>query len=73
MINNPMQILQMLQSSNNPMALLGQLYGNNPQFEQIMQIIQNKTPKELETCVRNMYQSQNQDINKIASQMGIKI
>lgn len=63
----------MLQNANNPMALMQQVLGSNPQFKQVMQIAQGKSPQELESYVRNLYQSQGQDINQIASQFGLKI
>ena len=73
MLNNPMQLIGMLQNSNNPMAVLQQLLGNNPQFKQVMQIANGKSPQELEQYVRNLYQSQGLDINQKASQFGLKI
>lgn len=73
MINNPLQLMMMLKNSNNPMALLQQMLGNNPQYNQIMSMIQGKSPQEIEKYVRNLYQSQGQDINKIANQFGLKI
>ena len=63
----------MLQNANNPMALMQQVLGTNPQFKKVMQIAQGKSPQELESYVRNLYQSQGQDINQIASQFGLKI
>lgn len=73
MLNNPLQLIGMLQNANNPMALMQQVLGTNPQFKQVMQIAQGKSPQELESYVRNLYQSQGQDINQIASQFGLKI
>lgn len=73
MLNNPIQLINMLQNANNPMALLQQMLGNNPQYNQIMSMIQGKSPQEIEKYVRNLYQSQGQDINKIANQFGLKI
>lgn len=73
MLNNPLQLIGMLQNANNPMALMQQVLGSNPQFKQVMQIAQGKSPQELESYVRNLYQSQGQDINQIASQFGLKI
>nr|DAU58688.1 MAG TPA: hypothetical protein [Caudoviricetes sp.] len=55
------------------MAIMQQLFGNNPQFKQVMQIAQGKNPQELEQYVRNLYKSQGQDINAMASQFGLKI
>ena len=73
MLNNPLQLIGMLQNANNPMALMQQVLGTNPQFKQVMQIAHGKSPQELEQYVRNLYQSQGQDINQSASQFGLKI
>ena len=73
MLNNPLQLIGLLQNSNNPMGVLQQLLGNNPQYRQIMQMIQGKSPQEIEQYVRNLYQSQGQDINQVASQFGLKL
>jgi hypothetical protein len=66
-------MLGMIQNSGNPMAMITQMFGSNPQFNQVMQMIQGKNPKELEQYVRNVYQSNGQDINMIARQFGLKI
>ena len=73
MLNNPMQIMAMLKNSQNPIALMQQMFGNNPQFNQIMQIAQGKSPQELEQYVRNLAQSQNIDLNQLANQFGLNI
>lgn len=73
MLNNPLQLIGMLQNSNNPMAVLQQLLGNNPQFKQVMQIANGKSPQELEQYVRNLAQGQNIDLKQLASQFGLKI
>ena len=73
MQNNMLQMISMLTQSPNPMMLLQQIMGSNPQFKQIMQIANGKSPQELEQYVRNLYQSQGQDINQIASQFGLKL
>ena len=73
MLNNPLQLIGMLKNSNNPMEIVRQMFGNNRRYAQIMQIILGKNPKQLEQYVRNLYQSQGQDINNIASQFGLKI
>lgn len=73
MLNNPLQLIGMLQNAQNPMALIQQMLGNHPRYGQIMQAIQGKDQQQLEQYVRNLYQSQGQDINQIASQFGLKI
>ena len=73
MLNNPFQIINMLRQAPNPMFLIQQLFGNHPKYKEVMQIAQGKNPQELEQFVRNLYQSQGQDINQIASQFGLKL
>lgn len=73
MMNNPMQLVGMLQNANNPMALMQQVLGNNPQFQQVMKIAQGKSPQQLEQYVRNLAQGQNVNINQLANQFGLKI
>ena len=73
MLNNPLQLIGMLQNSQNPTALMQQLLGSHPQFKPILQMIKGKSPQELEQYVRNLYQSQGQDIMQTANQFGLKI
>ncbi len=73
MLNNPLQLMGMLRNSNNPMALMQQMFGNNPQFAQVMQIIQGKSPKQLEQYARNLAKGQNINISQLASQFGLNI
>ena len=71
MMNNPMQLFQMLRGAQNPMAMMMSMFGSNPQFNQVMQIVQGKSPQELEQYVRNAYQSNGQDINQVLKQFGL--
>lgn len=73
MLNNPMQMIGMLQNSNNPMAMIQQMFGSNPKYNQIMGIVQGKSPQQLEQYVRNLAKNQNIDLNQLAGQYGLKI
>lgn len=68
-----MQLMMMIRNSNNPMGMIQQMFGNNPQYQQIMSMVQGKSPQEIEKYVRNLYQSQGQDINQVASQFGLRL
>lgn len=72
-MNNPLQLIGMLQNANNPMALMQQILGSNPQFQQVMQIVNGKTPAQLEQYVRNLAKGQNININQLANQFGLRI
>lgn len=73
MMNNPLQLIGMLQNANNPMALMQQMLGSNPQFQQVMQIVQGKSPAQLEQYVRNLAKGQNINISQLANQFGLNI
>lgn len=65
MLNNIMPMLQQLSQSQNPMGMMMQMYGGTPQFQQVMQIVQSKSPQELEQYTRNICKSQNIDIDNL--------
>ena len=72
--NSPMAMLmRAAQSGGNPMKIISQMAGNNPQMQQGMQLIQGKTPQELEQYARNMAQTQGRDINQILNSLGIEL
>jgi hypothetical protein len=72
--NSPMAMLmRAAQSGGNPMQIIGQMAGNNPQMRQGMQMIQGKTPAELEQYARNMASAQGADVNQILSSLGIEL
>lgn len=73
MLNNPMQLIGMLQNSQNPMAMMQQMFGMNPQFKQVMQLIQGKNPQQLEQYARNLAKNQGVDLNQLANQFGLNI
>ena len=56
---NPMEIMQIfnqLKSNPNPMVLMQQMYGNNPMFQQALNMAKGKSPAELQ--VLNNFMSQ---------------
>lgn len=73
---NPMQMLQMLQSSNNPMALIQNMFGGNPLLQRAMQMGQGKSPAEIQQVVKNLAQQRGmneQQLNQFLAQFGLKI
>ncbi len=73
MLNNPMQLIGMLQNAQNPMMMIQQMFGNNPQYRQVMQAIQGKSPQQLEQYARNLAKNQGIDLNQLAGQFGLNI
>lgn len=79
MFNNPMQIFQLigqLKSNPNPMNAMQGMFGNNPMFQQAINMVQGKSPQEQKQTVMNYCQTKGIDFNQIqtmAQQMGFKI
>jgi hypothetical protein len=73
-MNNPiMQMQQLMRSGKNPNAVLQILAQNNPQARQVMQMINGKSPAQLEQMARNMAKESGTTIEDIARSMGIQI
>lgn len=65
MQNSIIPFLQQLSQAQNPMGMITQMFGGSPQFQQVMQIVQGKSPQELEKYVRNICKSQNIDVDTL--------
>lgn len=63
----------MLQKAPNPMMMLNQLSVNNPQLKRVMEVLNGKSPKELEQYVRNVAQTQGVDLSQLAQKMGLQL
>ena len=73
-MNNPiMQMQQLMRAGKNPNAVLQILAQNNPQARQVMQMINGKSPAQLEQMARNMAKESGTTIEDIARSMGIQI
>ena len=76
-MNQPMnplsQIVQMMQSGQSPYAALDMLAQVNPQARQVKELMQGKSPAQLEQMARNMARERGTTIEDIARSMGIQI
>lgn len=70
---NPLQMLGALRNAQNPMTLLNQLSGQNPQLKRVMEVMNGKSPQELEEYVRNVAQTQGVDLCQLAQKMGLQL
>lgn len=70
---NPLQMLGMLQKAKNPFGLLQQLSQNNPKLQRVMEVVNGKSPQEIEQYVRNTAQTQGVDLSKLAKQLGLQL
>jgi len=70
---NPLQMLNAIQKAQNPTAFLSQLARQNPQLQRVMEVMQGKSPQELEQYVRNTAKTQGVDLNQLAQRMGLQL
>lgn len=70
---NPMQLVQMIQGSGNPMQMLMGVAQNNPALGQALQMVNGKTPAEMERMAYDMAKQRGVDLNQLARQMGIRL
>ena len=73
-MNNPMlQIQQLMRAGKNPNAVLQIMAQSNPQVRQVMQMINGKSPAQLEQMARNMAKERGTTIEDVARSLGIAI
>lgn len=79
MLNNPMQMFQLigqLRNNPNPIGAMQTMFGNNPMFQQAIQMAQGKSPQELRQTAINLCQTKGIDFNQVqamAQSMGYKL
>jgi hypothetical protein len=70
---NPMQLIQMISQSANPMQFMMGMFGQNPIFQQAMQMAQGKTTDQLKQTVQNVASQKGIDLDSVQRQFGIKL
>ena len=70
---NPLQLLQVMRSSNNPMGVLNQLMGSNPEIGQAMRLIYGKNSNQLKQTAMNMARERGVNLEQLASEMGLRL
>ena len=64
-------LLHAMHSGSNPRALLQQMAAQNSQAAQVMQMMQGKTPQQVEQLARNMAKERGTNIEELARQLGL--
>lgn len=75
---NPMmmQLFNQLRGNPNPMGMMQQMFGGNPAFQQAMNMVQGKSPQELQQTVMNLAQTRGippQQLNSLMQNFGTRI
>lgn len=70
--NNPMAaLIRAAQGGGNPMQIISQMAGSNPQMQSGLQMIQGKSPQQLEQMARNMARERGADVTDILRSLGM--
>ena len=72
-IEGVMQLIKVYKSGGNPTQLMSQMAGANPQMAQAMQMIQGKSPEQLQQMAMNMARENNIDLGQLAQQLGLQL
>ncbi len=73
-MNNPMlSIINIARNGGNPMVALQQMASQNPEVRQAMQMIQGKSPAELQQMAQNIARERGIDLNEYIRQMGLNL
>ena len=74
MQSNPMQMLvAMLRSGGDLFAALMQMARSNPQVNQVMTMLNGKTPAQQKTIAENMAKERGLNLEDVMRQMGLQI
>ena len=60
-----MQALNRLRNQPNPLGVMQAMYGNNPQFQQAMNMAQGKTPEQLQQTAMNLAKTKGVDFQEL--------
>lgn len=69
---SPMQLMQMARSGN-PMQALMQMSKTNPQVGQVLQMVNGKTPAEMQRMAYDIAKQRGVDLNQLAQQLGVRL
>lgn len=72
MMNHPvMRLVGALKNGGNPQAMLQQMIGQNPQFKQIADSVQGKSPQQMSEYMKAAAVQKGVDLNQLAAQLGM--
>lgn len=67
---NPMSLIKMIRSgSSNPMQMMNQMLGNNPQYQRVLQMVNGKSPREVQQIAMNLCEQRGINFNEALSEM----
>lgn len=78
MMNSPfanpaLQVLDAMRRGQNPKQILMGMARNNPQVNQVMQMMQGKSPEQLRQLASNMAAERGTTLEDVARQLGLQL
>ena len=71
-MNNPMiALVNAARNGGNPMKMIQQFAAQDPQMRQFMQMVQGKSPQQLEQIAHNMAKESGTSIEAVMRQLGL--
>lgn len=66
---NPLQLIQAVTQGGNPMQMLFSMFGGNAQFQRACQMVQGKTPQQMQETAKNLCKQRGIEFDKAVQQM----
>lgn len=70
---NLMQLAQMISRAPNPMQMFYQVVSQHPQGQQVLRLMQGKTPEQFKGVLENMAKERGTTIEQVLGNMGFKL
>ena len=71
-MNNPvLALVQAMQQGRNPITLMQAMAQQNPRVAQALQMMQGKSPQQLQSMAQNMARERGVDLNQMLRDLGI--
>lgn len=67
------QMINMARNGGNPMHMIQQMARSNPQINQVMQMMNGKSPDQLRQMASNMAKERGMSLEQVAQQLGIPL
>lgn len=68
-----MQILRLYKNGGDPMQILSQMAQSSPQMAQAAQMLEGKSPQQIQSMVQNMANQNGIDLTALAAQFGLAL
>lgn len=73
-MNSPLfQMINVARNGGNPMQMIQQMARSNPQINQVMQMMNGKSPDQIRKMASNMAKERGMNLEQVAQQLGVPL